>query len=111
MRSRKAVLQLTLDEGKDEEDGSEINAVRRRALELLGRTEDDLTDVEILARAPDELWFMDMCIEDLHRLPSEISPILTCRECTWLKARSIVKRAQSDLQRQFSGATGPRGFS
>lgn len=80
-------------------------------MELLERTEDDLTDAEILGRSPDELWFMDLCVEELHRLPSEVNPLLMCREYTWLKARSVVKRAMADMQRSFSGATGPKGFS
>lgn len=56
-----------------------------------------MTDVELMARSSDELWYVTLCLDDLHRLPSEVDPILTCREYTLLKARSIVLRAQQDL--------------
>lgn len=76
--------------------------MRRRALELLARTDDDLSDAELFMRqATDDHWYVSLCIEDLHRLPSEINPILTMREYTLLQAHSIIKRAISDQQRQF----------
>src|SRR4051794_31746202 len=75
-RSRKAILRLTRDEGKDPIDGSELNAVRRTALERLRRTDDDLTDAEIFARqGNDGYWFVDLCLEKLHRLPIEVEPL------------------------------------
>ena len=79
-----------------------MNAVRRRCWALLERDEDDLTDVELMNRSPDDLWYLDLCIDQLHRLPSEIDQIILCREYTALQARSVVKRAQADLTRVFS---------
>jgi hypothetical protein len=75
--------------------------VRRRVLELLARTEDDLTDAELFAQQSDEFWFVELCTSTLHRLPSEIELILTCREYTLLQAHSIVSRAIHDMQHQF----------
>lgn len=94
---------LTKDEGVDDEDGSEINSVRARALESLSRTADDLTDAELFASQTDEYWFIGLALETLHRLPSEVSPLIGCREYTRLQAYSIVKRAISDLQRSRMG--------
>lgn len=99
-------MALTLDEGKDPIDGSETNAVRRQALELLDRTIDDMTDAELFGRAPDQFWFIDLCLDKLHRLPSEVDQVLTCREYTQIQAYHIVKRAQDMLQRAFRE---PRG--
>ena len=99
---KKRILGLVPSDGLDEFDGSEKNAVRRVALELLDRTIDDLADMELFARQTDEGWYMDMCLESLHRLPSEIDPILGCREYTALQARGIVKAAQTQLMRQWS---------
>jgi hypothetical protein len=75
--------------------------VRREALALLERTADDLSDMELFGRLTDEGWYIDICIDQLHRLPSEVDPILGCREYTTLQARSIVKQAQSNLMQRF----------
>jgi hypothetical protein len=75
--------------------------VRREALALLERTADDLSDMELFGRLTDDGWYIEICIEQLHRLPSEVDPILGCREYTTLQARSIVKQAQSNLMRRF----------
>lgn len=72
-------------------------------MELMDRTIDDLTDVELMGRMPDELWYLDLCLESLGRLPSEIDPILLCREYTALQARGIVKRAMDEAARSFAG--------
>jgi len=96
-----AVLRLTKDEGKNELDGSEVNAVRRRALELLTRSEDDLTDAELFASQTDDYWYIDLCISELHRLPSEVDPLIGCREYTQLQAYYLVRRAIDDMQRLF----------
>lgn len=71
-------------------------------MELLQKTLDDLTDQEVINRTTDEGWYLDLCLDQLHRLPSEIDAILLCREYTALQARAIVKRAQSILSRQFT---------
>jgi hypothetical protein len=71
--------------------------VRRLALELLDRTLDDLSDLEVLSRQTDDGWYMDLCLESLHRLPSEIDPILGCREYTALQARAIAAQARAQL--------------
>ena len=68
---------------------------------MLQRTADDLTDAELFGRLTDEGWYVDVCLEQLHRLPSEVDPILGCREYTTLQARSLVKQAQSSLMRRF----------
>lgn len=79
-----------------------MNAVRRRALDLLARTDDDLTDVELfMQQATDDHWFVELCVSSLNRLPSEINPILTMREYGVLQAHSIIKRAIGDMQRAF----------
>jgi hypothetical protein len=95
------VLRLTKDEGTDEIDGSEVNAVRRRALELLTRSEDALTDAELFASQTDDYWYIDLCLEQLHRLPSEVDPLIGCREYTRLQAYYLVRRAIDDMQRLF----------
>lgn len=96
-RSKAAIYRLTRDEGKDPEDDSEINAVRDRALELIARTDDDLTDVELFARqANDDWWWMEFTLESLHRLPSEVD--ILCREWTQIQAHSLIKQAMQSLQ-------------
>lgn len=95
------MLRLLPSDGLDE-DGDDNNAVRRVALELCDRGLDDLTDMELFGRLTDEGWYLDLCVDSLHRLPSEVDPILGCREYTVLQARSIVKQAQAQLMRQFS---------
>lgn len=98
------MLRLTLDEGVDPIDGSDNNAVRRTALELLQRTDDGLTDVEIHMRATDELAFLDLCME-LGRTPDELAGIGT-RTYTALQARGVVKAAQQKMVQKHRGATG-----
>ena len=95
-----AILRLLPSDGLDE-DGDDNNAVRRLALALCGRTVDDLSDLELFGRLTDEGWYVDLCLDSLHRLPSEIDPILGCREYTLLQARQIVKQAQDQLSHQF----------
>lgn len=74
--------------------------MRRKALELLARTEDDLTNAEIFAReATDEYWFIELCLETLHRLPSEVEPILMQREYMLLSARNIINRAMEIVRK------------
>jgi hypothetical protein len=85
----------------DEFDGGEQNPVRRYALEIIARTEEELTDVEVLAGdASEEFWYTDLCLEKLRRLPSEIDPLLLCRTYTNLQAYHVVKRAMDELQRR-----------
>jgi len=74
-----------------------------RALELAGRTEDDLTDLEIVLRQRDELWFADFCIEELRRLPSEVEPVIGMREVMLIQARGVIKQAQRELAQVWSG--------
>jgi len=83
-------------------DGSEINAVRRRCWDRMAREVDDLSDMELMNRSPADLWYLDLCVDQLHRLPSEIDPIILCREYTALQARAIVKRAQTEMTRTFA---------
>jgi hypothetical protein len=72
------------------------------ALELLARDDDDLTDQEIFAQqANDSFWFTSLCLETLHRLPSELDALLLCREYTMLQAYHIVKRAMATMAREF----------
>lgn len=74
-----------------------------RALELAEREEGDLTDVEVLAQdATDDFWYVSLCVEQFHRLPSEVDPILTMREYTVLQAHSIIRKAMGQLTRQFA---------
>jgi len=54
-----------------------------------------------MQQATDDQWYVSLCLEDLHRLPSEINDILTMREYTLLQAHAVVKRAISDMQRAF----------
>jgi hypothetical protein len=98
------VIQFTIDDGKDEIDGSEMNAVRRLALELLDRDIDDLSDSELMHRMTDEMWFVDLCLNQLHRLPSEVEPLMGCREYTTLQAYFVVKQAQSRMAASFKNA-------
>ncbi len=79
-----------------------MNPVRTRALEIMARGDGDLTDAEILAQdANDDFWFISMAVETLQRLPSEVEPLLTCREYTTLQAHSIIRRAMGELTRRF----------
>lgn len=82
-----------------------------RALQLCGRGIDDLTDVEVLLRQTDDGWFADFCIGELGKLPSEVEPLMTCREYTFLQARSLVKAAQSELARVFASTPRPPEMS
>jgi hypothetical protein len=80
-----------------------MNPVRTRALELAQREESELSDAEVLAQdGTDDFWFVSLTIEQLHRLPSEIDPILTMREYGTLQAHSIIRKAMMELQRRFS---------
>ena len=88
-----AIRRLTRNDGIDPIDGTEINAVRRLALAYLERTEADLSDAELFAQQSEDLWFADFCLDSLHRLPSEVEPILLCREYTLLSARGLVREA------------------
>lgn len=54
-----------------------------------------------MQQATDDYWYVEMCVESLNRLPSEINPILTMREYGVLQAHSTIKRAISDMQRAF----------
>lgn len=79
-----------------------MNPVRTRALEIMAREDTDLTDADILARdANDDFWFVSLTLESLHRLPSEVEPLLSMREYTSLQAYNIVKRAMNDMIRVF----------
>lgn len=60
-----------------------------------------------MLRQTDDGWYYDMCLTDLHRLPSEIDPILGMREYGVLQARAIVKSAQADMARFFASGTKP----
>lgn len=97
-----AILRLIPSDGIDEIDGSEQNAVRRTAFALLDRTLDDLTDLEIFSRQTDEAVFLDFCLDELRRLPSEVEPLIGMREWTMIQARGIVKQAQAQLMRQWA---------
>lgn len=94
-----AILRLLPSDGTDE-DGDDNNAVRRVALQLCAREIDDLTDLELFSRVTDDGAFANFCIEELHRLPSEVD--MGCREWTLIQARSFVRQAQQQLIRQFS---------
>ena len=79
--------------------------MRRQALELVKRTEDDLTDQELFAaQANDDFWFVSLCLDSLGRLPSEVSEILSCSEYTTLQAHNVVRRAMNDLSATFRDA-------
>ena len=67
--------------------------MRGRALQSLDRKDDDLSDIEHLARANDEYSFTRFCIDELKRLPSEVEPQMLCREWTQIQAAQIVKSA------------------
>lgn len=97
------MLKLAIDEGLDE-DGDPENSVARLALELLERDIDDLTDAELFSRSTDETWFIDLCLDKLHRLPSEVEPLMGCREYTTLQAFYIIKQAQSRMAQSFAKA-------
>lgn len=77
--------------------------MRRRALELIARTDDDLSDAELfMQQALDDYWYVELCLGTLHRLPSELDATLTMREYGVLQAHQVIKRAISEMQRQFS---------
>ena len=63
-----------------------------------------MSDMELFARQTDDAWYIDLCITELKRLPSEIDPILGCREYTTLQARAIVAQARAELMRTFAGS-------
>jgi hypothetical protein len=102
MRSKAAILRLTRNEGRDPIDDSEMNAVRREALALMARDDDDLNDAELFARqATDDYWYVELCLSQLHQLPSEVDRILTCREYTTLQAHSLITQARTRLNTVF----------
>ena len=78
--------------------------MRRLALDLLERDIDDLSDVELMNRSTDDVWFIDLCLNTLHRLPSEVEPLMGCREYTTLQAYFVVKQAQSRMTASFKNA-------
>lgn len=86
-----------------------MNAVRRHALALLERTTDDLSDVELMNRSQDDYYYIGLCLDKLHRLPSEIDAIIGCREYTLIQANGVVSRAMQDMTRQFTGSHVPQG--
>jgi hypothetical protein len=80
-----------------------MNPVRTLALELAERDESELNDSEVLAQdGTDDFWFISLCLDTLHRLPSEVNDTLMCREYTALQAHSIIRKAMTELQRRFS---------
>ena len=85
--------------------------MRRLALEYIApKSEDDMTDLELLSRAPDEYWFIDLCLEKLHRLPSEMEALISNREYVTLQAYATVKRAMDKMCRTFAdSAPNPSG--
>ena len=105
--SKAAIARLLPSDGPDPIDGSEQNAALRRAFELVDRTIDDLTDAEVILRQTDEGWFVNFCLDELRRLPSEVEPFITMRECTLIQARGIARAAQAELARVWSSATAP----
>lgn len=54
-----------------------------------------------------DFWYIDLCIQELHRLPAEITPLLTQRAYTELQAYNLVKRAMEELQRRFHDRKPP----
>jgi hypothetical protein len=69
---------------------------------LLARGEDDLSDAEVFAQqGGEEYWYTKFCVTDLHRLPCEVDPILTCREYTQIQAYHMIERAMEGLARTF----------
>jgi hypothetical protein len=88
-----------------------MNTVRSQALSLLGRDDDELTDRELFAQqADDDFWYVGLCLEQLHRLPSEVNATLLCREYTELQAYQLVKRAMEALASEFATAKPGRAF-
>ena len=79
-----------------------------RALELAARSSDDeLTDLEIVLRQKDELWFADFCLDTLRRLPSEVEPWIGMREIMMIQARGVIKQAQEEHARKWMGYQMP----
>lgn len=72
---------------------------------LCDRTIDDLSDVEVISRIEDDLWFANLCIEELRRLPSEVE--IGMREYSVLQARAVIKDAQARLTRHWADAQAP----
>lgn len=81
--------------------------MRRQVLKLLARTEDDLTDAELMGRGSEEFHEMALWL-DLGRVPSEMDAI-GCREYTRLRAYGLVRRAMDDLQRFWRDVNSGRG--
>lgn len=97
-RPRKAAIRRLTPEGESNPiDGYVDHPARQKALELLEQTLDDLTDAEYLGLGTDEGWWYSLCLDSLHRLPSEVEPALTAREYELLKARAVVQTAYAKL--------------
>lgn len=60
-----------------------------------------MTDAEIFAQQDEAFWYIDLCLQTLHRLPCEIDALLTCRAYTEMQAYSVIKRAMEALTRAF----------
>lgn len=76
--------------------------MRREALALLNREEDDLTDQEVFARQADsDYWFARLAMDTFGVLPSELGQRLLMREYVQLQAVQLVSRAMESLARAF----------
>lgn len=76
--------------------------MRRAALALLDRDEDDLTDQEVFARQGEsDYWFARLALDTFHTLPSELGQRLLMREYVQLQAVQLISRAMETLARAF----------
>lgn len=60
-----------------------------------------MSDVELFAAQDEQFWYIDLCIEKLHRLPTEVDALLLCRAYTELQAYQLIKSAMLKLTRAF----------
>lgn len=77
--------------------------MRREALRQAGRGGDldAMTDTELFAAQDPDFWYIDLCLETLHRLPIEVDALLLCRTYTELQAYQLIKNAMTRLTRAF----------
>lgn len=67
---------------------------------MLSVQEADMSDLEHLQRTTDDYWFISVCIEKLHRLPSELEDIGMSQVCL-LRAYGIVSNAYDHVVRGY----------
>lgn len=90
-------------------DGDTDTPVRREALRLLGRTEDELNDWEHLMGTTDAYSWLGYCLDTWGLTPERVDPWLTQREYTAIRAHQLVSAAYQNLAKKYQHYLKPGG--